>query len=284
MVNLRTPFFFAAAAFLMGTSGPVRAETLKMGIAMPAPSPQVHALWKPTAEYLSSQLGQVVEIVTPRGLTAIKKDIKQKKFDILYINSYAYYLLKQDGMLRAFAQMENAEGTIYSVGRIIVRSDSTFSSIKDLKGKQIALISKLGAGAYLAPRAYFARHKINIENEMKLIYTWNLKKSVYSVLFGDSAAAVMCGVNYNILSRKLDTNDLRILDNTEKFPESVFAVRRGYPAEKLQRIQRVLIKMKNEHEGLQALGKLNQIKIGGFVSYDPAVESITQKMIQQGGL
>ncbi len=253
---------------------------IRMAILMPAPAKKIHKNWQPLADYLSKELGQPVKIVTPRGLEQAKASLKD--VDFLYANSFLFTLLSEESKVSPVAQMKNTGNSIYSQGRFLVRNDSAITTIKDLKGKKMALISRLGAGSYLAPRASLAKQGLDIEKDVTVEYTKNLKKAAYMVMLGEVDTAVMCEVNYEILSKKIDTGDLRFFDKTDIFPEAVMFSPHNSDSDLVKRFQKALI-ADNEKRN-NAMKLLHGMKIGSFVEYDPAVQNSLKELMKQAGM
>jgi len=253
---------------------------IRMAILMPAPAKKIHKNWQPLADYLTKAMGQPVTIVTPRGLDQAKAALAN--VDFVYANSYLYSLLAAESKVSAVAQMQNTGSSIYSQGRFLVRNDSAITSIKDLKGKKVALISRFGAGSYLAPRASFAKQGLDIEKDVNVEYTKNLKKAAYMVMLGEADVAVMCGVNYEILSKRIDTGDLRVFDMTDKFPEAVMFTPRDLDSKLVKRFQEALLADNDKRE--KALMLLHGMKIGTFIKYDPVVEDRIKELSTQAGM
>ena len=279
---LKTVVLINLALFLSITSlsSFATSNDIKMAILMPAPPKKIHMNWQPLADYLSKELGQHVTIVTPRGPDEAKAALS--KVDFVYANSYLFSLLADESEVSAVAQMKNTGDSIYSTGRFLVRKDSKIKSIKDLMGKKIALISRYGAGSYLAPRASLEKHGINIEKDVDVEYTKNLKKAAYMVMLGEVDTAVMCGVNYEILSKKIDTGDLRYFDKTDMFPEAVMFTPHDGKSELVKRFKAALLADTDKRE--LALKRLHGMKIGTFIKYDPSVELRTQELKVQAGM
>ena len=255
-------------------------KELRRAILMPAPTKKIHKNWQPLADYLSKAMGQPVKIVTPRGLNQAKEALAN--VDFVYANSYLYSLLSNDANVSAIAQMKNTGDSVYSQGRFLVRNDSSIKSAGDLKGKKIALISPYGAGSYLAPRAFLAKNGLDIDKDVTIEYTKNLKKAAYMVLLGEADTAVMCEVNYDILSRRIDTGDLRFFDKTDKFPEAVMFTPRDVKSDIVVRFQEALLADTKNRS--QAMNSLHKMKIGTFVPYDPTVEKRIRELSDQAGL
>ncbi len=258
-------------------------DALRFGVVLPAPAARIHKAWQPFLTYVSERTDRPVEIVIPRGLENVQAAIENQQVDFLYINAYLYSLLHERGLVTAIAQMQNVGGSIYSQGRFLVRSDSEVRQLEDLRGRKLALISPLGAGAYLAPRAYLRERDIDVEEDVDVVFTKDLKKAAYMVMLGDADAAVMCGVNYNMLSHKIDTGELTILDSTAPFPEAVIAAVSRLDEQTVARVQAAVLDVDNE-QARAALEPLHGLKIQTFVPYDPSVEEKIADMRVQGGL
>ena len=253
--NIGVHFLLFCALFLLASNCFAKLNEITMAILMPAPVKKIHKNWQPLADLLSAKLGQRVKIVTPRGLDKAKKAIPNT--DFVYANSYLFSLLKEGAKLTPVAQMKNTGNSIYSKGRFIVRKDSPIVGPKDLVGKRISLIGRYGAGAYLAPRAYLSKNGIDIEKDMKVEYTSNLKKSAYNVILGRSDIAIMCNVNYDILSKKMNTGDLRVFDMTDSFPEAVMFTRLQSDSDLVKRFTKALLE--NNDEMVSAMKLLNDM-------------------------
>lgn len=259
-------------------------KQLNFVVALPAPPSRIFKVWSPTVQYLQSSTGYKINLLTPKGLDNIDQMLASNEVDFIYINSYAYYRYHEKGLLDAITQMRNKSGQITSRGRVLVRKDSGLKSITDIEGGTISLISPNGAGSYLAPKAFFRDRGLELEKDIKVSYSGDLKKSVYDVLLKDASAAVMCGVNYEIINKKIDMNDIFVIDLTDEFPEAVIAVRTGLSPQIKSILSDTIISMSESYGGRKALMKLRNTKIHDFIPYDPSVEKQTRSLIDRSGL
>ncbi len=279
-----------AAIFLPGiplshatSVGPDR-KVLSFAVSLPAPPSRIFKMWNPFVKHLETVTGHEIHLLTPRGLNTLEQQFEDEKIDFIYINSYAYYLYHQKGLLEAVAQMRNKAGHVTSRGRVLVRRDSGISQLDDLRGGRLSLISPHGAGSYLAPRAMLKQHGLEMEKDIDVTYSGDLKKSVYDVLLNEATAAVMCGVNYDIINTKLDLQDIFVMQLTDEFPEAVIAVRRGIDPALKEQIRTTIINMTNSIEGRRALSKLRNTKVYDFITYDPAIENKTRALLNKANL
>jgi len=276
--------FLLAFIFLFCTSITVSAESepIRFGVLAIAPPSRIHLKWQPFIDYISSELGQPIEIVVPRGFEKMKKAAAKGKVDFFYINSHVFYRLKNGGKADGVLQMQNIDSKMTSRSEIFVRSDSGINKLEQLKGKSLAFISPMGAGGYLAPRAYLYSQHISTKEDLKEVFTRNLSTSMHKVLLGDVAAGSMCGVNFRLMKEKMDAGELKTIAVSDDYPENVIAARKNLNPDLVKKFQQIVVDMPNRVKGKQVLAKMYSMKIQRFVAYDAGIEIITERLLKQG--
>ena len=257
-------------------------KELNFGVLSLSPPSKIYKNWKPFADYLARKMSMKVHIVAPRGFVKLKKMAENNQVDLFYINSHIFYRLKMAGKAVAVAQMYNIADSITSQSSIFVRNDSQINDISQLKGKTFAFVSPMGAGGYLAPRAFLYQQGIKTKQDTTEIFTKNLTNSIYDVLLGKADAATMCGVNYKLMSNKVDTGELKIIASSGIYPENLLAARADISPSLLKKLKTVILSMPSDMEGQKVLVQLNKMKIKKFISYDPEVEKITKELLKSG--
>lgn len=255
---------------------------INLGILSLSPPLKTYKSWKPFADYIAKEMGISVNVVAPRGFGKLKKMAENKEIDLFYVNSHIFYLLKQSDKAVAIVQMENIANSITSQSSIFVRSDSNIDNVSQLKGKTFAFVSPMGAGGYLAPRAFLYQQGLKTKEETKELFTKNLTNSIYDVLLGKADAATMCGVNYQLMGKKIDTGELKIIASSGNYPENVLASRTDFPVDLIERLKAVVISMPDKAEGQAVLKKMQKMKIKQFIPYDPEIESLTRDLLKAG--
>lgn len=284
-LNVRDFFFFQLFFLFLAFIPPVlvqATEPIRFGILSIAPPARIHAKWQPFVRYVSKQLGHEVKIVVPRGFKKMKAAAAAGKVDFFYVNSHVFYRLKQAGKAIDVGQMENITGSITSTSDIFVRNDSDIKTVEDLKGKSIAFVSPMGAGGYLAPRAYMYAKGVKTKNQTKEVFTKNLSNSIHQVLLGDINAGTMCGVNYKLMGKKMDTGELRIIGKSSPYPENVIAARSTIDKTLMNNFKKVVISMPDSIEGQKVLILMHSMKIKRFLAYDVKSEELTKKLLSVG--
>jgi len=214
----------------------------------------------------------------------MKKTIEKGEVDFFYINSNVFYRLSQAGKAVAVAQMENIAGKTTSRSEVFVRKDSGIQSINDLKGKKIAFISPMGAGGYMAPRAYLYEAGLESDKDFKEVFTKNLSNTIHGVLLGDYDAGTMCGVNYSLMSHKIKTGDLKVIVVSDEYPENLIAARYDLASELITQFRQQLLTLDETADGKQLLNEMKSMKIKKFVNYDERMNDTTRKLLDAGHL
>ncbi|MCF6210627.1 MAG: phosphate/phosphite/phosphonate ABC transporter substrate-binding protein [Gammaproteobacteria bacterium] len=280
---------FAVACAAIGSAPAVRAadssaSELRLGILSIAPPSRIYKSWQPFAEYLAVQMAQPVSLVVPRGFKTMKDAAEKGEVDFFYINSYVFYRLKQEGKAIGILQMKNVRDEVTSRSEIFVRQDSGIVTIDQLKGQGIAYVSPMGAGGYLAPRAYLMSQGIDSGVELKEHFTKNLSSSIHAVLLNDSSAGTMCGINFDLMNKKMDMGELKILAVSAPYPENIIAARPSLDTKTIEKFTQAVIHMKNHPAGQQVLKDMQTMRIREFIPYDPAIEQLTENLLRQAKL
>ena len=109
---------------------------------------------------------------------------------------------------------------------LIVRKDSPFQKITDLKGKRIAHTSASSNSGNLAPRALFPAEGLVPDKDYKVVYSGKHDQSILGVNSGDyDAAPVASDVFIRMAHRgQIKESDFRVIYRSQKFPTSSFAI------------------------------------------------------------
>ncbi len=281
----RISIIFSMLCLIVGLNhhvfaNPAQEKTLKFGVLSIAQPSRIFKKWQPFTDYIGSRLDQKVEIVVPRGFGKMKQAIEKGEVDFFYINSHVFYRLKQQGKAIGVAQMMNIENSTTSKSEIFVRKDSNLSTLQQLKNKNVAFVSPMGAGGYLAPRSLLYQNGIESGVDNRESFTKNLSNSIHGVLLGDYDAGTMCGVNYELMSEKIETGELMILAVSEAYPENVIGARPDLDDALINRFRTVVIAMEDESEGMAILDDMKSSKIKRFLPYDSSIEKITENLLE----
>lgn len=108
---------------------------------------------------------------------------------------------------------------------VIVKKDSPFQKLADLKGKRVAHTSPSSNSGNLAPRALFPAEGLVPEKDYKVLYSGKHDQSLMGVVNGDyDAAPITSDIHDRFINRGIiKKDDLRIIYKSGHFPTSAFA-------------------------------------------------------------
>jgi phosphonate transport system substrate-binding protein len=113
---------------------------------------KLFTIWQPIVDDLQRRTGQRFELVTSLSVSEYDNDAKTGRYDFVYINPYMVPLIeKQPGyqpLIRDAAPLQ---------GILVVRKDSTFQRVEDLRDKTLAVPALSALGASLLLRAELDR-------------------------------------------------------------------------------------------------------------------------------
>ena len=109
--------------------------------------------------------------------------------------------------------------------QMIVRKDSPYKTLADLKGKKVAHTSPSSNSGNLAPRALFPELGMTPDKDYQVVYSGKHDQSVLGVRSGDyDAAPVASDVLQHMIERgAVKADDFRTLYTSERFPTDAYA-------------------------------------------------------------
>ena len=107
----------------------------------------------------------------------------------------------------------------------VVRQDSLYKKLADLKGKKVAHVQPSSNSGNLAPRALFPKEGIVPDQDYKVLYSGKHDQTVMGVLSGDfDGGPVASDVFKRMIERgQVKAEDFRIIYRSQTFPTSSFA-------------------------------------------------------------
>jgi phosphonate transport system substrate-binding protein len=108
---------------------------------------------------------------------------------------------------------------------LLVRADSPYQKLMDLRGKTIAYTTEISNSGNLAPRALFAEEGLQADRDYKVVYSGRHDKSISGVGLGLwDAAPVASGVFERMAARnEIKREQFRVIYSSGEFPRRAFA-------------------------------------------------------------
>ncbi|MHC5225237.1 phosphate/phosphite/phosphonate ABC transporter substrate-binding protein [Ignatzschineria sp. LJL83] len=124
-----------------------------------------------------------------------------------------------------FAIKGNADGPIQTNMVVIVRQDSPFNTLLDLKNKRIAHTNTNSSTGYLASQRFFPREGLIPNQDYQSIFSGKHYLSIFGVKSGDYDAATIAleVLEKMIADQIIDPDDFRVIYQKGPFPSNIFS-------------------------------------------------------------
>lgn len=192
---------------------------------------------KPLEKLLSKELDIPVKVSVSTNYNTIVEAMKSKKVDVGFLPPTAYTLAHDqkaaDVLLQAQRYGVNKDGSnndklVKSYkSQFVVKKDSGIKSLKDMKGKKIALQDVTSTAGYTYPVAELLKEGINPINDMKITNVKGHDQAIIALLNGDVDVAVTFQDARNIVKKDQPNvfKDTEIVELTEDIPNDTISVR-----------------------------------------------------------
>ncbi len=229
------------------------------------------------ASYLTSHLGQKVEIVRRKTYSEVNELLKNGSVQAGIVCTGAYAKAREDFGLRMLMVPIVYGATSYRA-YIITRTGMRFESIEDLRDSIFAFSDPLSNSGYRhvaallhdrgsTPRQFFQH----------FFFTYSHDSTIHAVRDGIADAGVIDSLVWDqfVLSDRSIIEDLAIVQRSEEFPINPVVTSPSASLEFVEKLKGVLLEMATNPAGRNALSDLG---ITGFTEisdseYDPIVAS-----------
>lgn len=246
------------------SSGDYKPKELTVQFVPSQNADKLEAKAKPLEKLLSDKLGLPVKVSVSTNYNTIVEAMKSKKVDVGFLPPTAYTLAHDqkaaDLLLQAQRYGVNKDGSSNKKlvddykSEILVKKNSGIKSLKDLKGKKIALQDVTSTAGYTFPLATLKKETgINATKDMKIVNVKGHDQAVISLLNGDVDAAAVFQDARTIVKKDQPNvfKDTKILKLTESIPNDTISVRPDMDKkfqEKLKKAFKDIAKSKKGHK------------------------------------
>lgn len=218
---------------------------------------------KPLEKLLSKELDIPVKVSVSTNYNTIVEAMKSKKVDVGFLPPTAYTLAHDqkaaDVLLQAQRYGVNKDGSnndklVKSYkSQFVVKKDSGIKSLKDMKGKKIALQDVTSTAGYTYPVAELLKEGINPINDMKITNVKGHDQAIIALLNGDVNVAVTFQDARNIVKKDQPNvfKDTEVVELTEDIPNDTISVRSDMDdkfRDKLKKAFKDIAKTKEGHK------------------------------------
>lgn len=233
----------------------------------------------PLQEHLGSVLGEKIELRVYKDFDAFEKALENKEMDIVHLNQMHYIVNKSRGYRVIARNIEDGSDTI--LGSLIVRKDSPFKSVTDLKGKKV-----LFGGNAKAMQSYIATSYMLREAGLKegVDYTFEFAKNPPSAILGVASGAADAAGGASVLLKSKEVapvvGDLRVLASSDPLPQLSWAVGERVTPEKATAIQKAMVDAPANVREAAKVDGWKQSEDADYAGVRRMVEAVTGKAYQ----
>jgi phosphonate transport system substrate-binding protein len=205
------------------------------------------------------------------------KMVGQGKIDISYSNPFIYVKISHRHGARAFARTVEIHGQENFRGQIICRADNRLiKTLADCRGKRWIAVDPTSAGGYLYPLGHFVEHGLQREDFSEIAFApgpgGKQEKVVLSVYAGKYDVGTIREGTLNVVSDKIDINEIRVIASTRWYPGWVYAARADLQSDIVDKIINALLKLdytQNEYKRVLEAADISGIIPSEDRDFDP---------------
>ena len=197
-------------------SGGERPSPLRVGLVPNQAPDRVKAQYEPFRDYLARTLGQPVETFVATDYAGVVEAMASDKLDMAYFGGLTYLQAE----LRAdvspiVTEIDRETGTAQYNSAIIVKADSPYQKIEDLKGKRFAFGDISSTSGSLYPRFMLDKARFsNFSDPQIFVYSGGHDATLAAVVNG---AVEGGGIEKRIMERNFqagpyDASQIRIIE------------------------------------------------------------------------
>ncbi len=254
---------FFAVVLISSLMGSVASAEIKFAILPRLSIGELYTMFKPLAEYLTTEVGEKVSVVTAKDFAAYQEMIKAGQADIGFANPLIYVGLKRDLDLEPLAVASESKGGSKFRGIIIAKTDSGINKLQDLKGKKLIFVDKDSAAGYIFQMLSLSKAGMDVHKDfITLPFAKKHDNVTIAVYIGTADAGGIREDDLEKMKEKVNLSQIKIVGYTDYFPNwPVFATPK-LNKNAAMKIKAALLKLKPKSGQSEKI--LGSAKLDGF--------------------
>jgi len=232
----------------------VRAEpsaamtSYEFGVVPQQSASQLAEDWGPLLAEVGRRAGVTLVFHTTANIPLFEEHLGKKEYDFAYMNPYHYVVFHKAAGYLAYAKEKDRK----IKGVIVVRKDSAYKHLQDLRGKEVAFPAPAAFAASIMTQAEFGRHTIAIKSKFVSSHD-----SVYRAVAAGLAEAGG-GIPRTFEAMPAEIHDqLRVLVETPSFTPHAFAAQQRVPKAVVARVSAALLSLSDDEVGRTLLAAVS---------------------------
>jgi phosphonate transport system substrate-binding protein len=197
----------------------------KFGVLNIIGTGQTEEVFAPVAAEFARVLGRQVHFRTKPTYAEFREELSRETYDFAIIGSFGYVLAHDRYHYLPLARYEPP-----ITARMVVLPDSPLRSLRDLRGKRVALPANIAGVSNLARKA-FVDAGLDLKRDLTLSYMKNHDACLHLVLIRSADACASSPRGIYVFETKLGVH-FRVLHETPGIPNTLLMVHRRVPKEK----------------------------------------------------
>lgn len=194
-------------------------------------------------KYLESRTGKKIQLITSPDFDTFRKRTQNKEFDIILTAPHFGRLAELQSGYQRIAMTQHQVQGIY-----LVKPSSAILGLKDLKGKSITIAAPTSIVYRLAVRQLRDDYGLVNGKNITIITTRTHNNAMYSVIKGESEAAVT-GLNLYTGLLKREGPVVRKIGETPKVPGFMLMANPSLPKDLVAKLHRAAIEFSQTEAG-----------------------------------
>jgi phosphonate transport system substrate-binding protein len=251
---------------------------------------------QPLVAYLEKRLGVPMRMHHATEYAGTIEALKARKIEFARFGpaSYAQAWLVTNGKVEPIAVVTDSEGHAAYHSVIVVKADSAFTTVADLKGRSLAFADPNSTSGYVAPSFFLREQGVDITRHFgRTGFAGSHENGVIAVVNGSYDAAVTWWTNErrsNFLRMEekgmIPKGSVRVLWKSPALPESPWAIHTDLPPDLKADVKSALLAFPGaDPAGWRALtdGKSKGLVEVRHADYEPVIRMIQANQRERRG-
>lgn len=228
-------------------------------------------------EYIHEKTGLSIRQVFPDTFKEHVQMVGDGEIDFSFSNPLVYTRIADRHQAKAFARIVEKSGDADFRGQIICRADNkAIKNIEDCRNKRWIAVDPSSAAGYLFVLDHFFRHGVSRNDFKEISFAkgpgGKQEKVVQAVCLGQSDIGSIREGTLEMMSDRVDPDEIRVIDSTRRFPSWVYAARKGLDPDVVKKVQKALAGLdpdKPEHRRMLKQASFRKIIPATDQDFDP---------------